>query len=107
MEIINTETIINYTWGWSWAGFIVIILGIIFCIALYFLDSELDNPLPMLFFAIFFGIGLIIFSSAKELPPITQYQVIFKEDININEILNKYDIIEQRGSSFIIQEKMD
>lgn len=107
MEIINTEEIINYTWGWSWAGFIVIILGFIFCIALYVLGVDSDNPLPTLFFAIFLGIGITIFSSAKELPPITQYQVIFKENSNINEILNKYDIIEQRGSSFIIQEKMD
>jgi hypothetical protein len=53
------------------------------------------------------GIGLAIFSSTKELPPVTQYQVIFKENLNINEILNKYDIIEQSGSSFIIQKKMD
>lgn len=107
MEIINTEEIINYTWGWSWAGFIVIILGIIICIALYFLGLDSDNPVPILFFAIFLGIGLTIFSCAKELPPVAQYQVIFKENLNINEILNKYDIIEQRGSSFIIQKKMD
>lgn len=107
MEIINTEEIINYTWGWSWAGFIVIVLGIIICIVLYFLSEDLDNPFPIFAFAIGLGIGLTMFSSAKELPPVTQYQVIIKEDLNINEFLNKYNIIEQRGSSLIIQEKMD
>lgn len=107
MEIINTEEIINYTWGWSWIGFIAIILGIIICIVLYFLDANSDNPLPILVFVIGLGVGLTMFSSAKELPPVDQYQVIFKENLNINEILNKYDIIEQRGSSFIVQEKMD
>ena len=107
MEIINTEEIINYTWGWSWAGFIVIILGIIIFILLCVLSSDSSSPFPIFAFVIFFGAGLTLFHSAEELPPVIQHQVVLKENLNINEFLNKYDIIEQRGNSLIIQEKMD
>lgn len=37
--------------------------------------------------------------------PVTQYEVLISDEVNFNEFYQKYEIIEQRGEIYVIQER--
>ena len=51
-------------------------------------------------FAFSCGIGVL---APRELTP--RYQVIVEDDVNFNEFLDKYKIIEQNGSIYTVEER--
>lgn len=85
------------------------IIGISCCLislsGLLFLSiGENNSWWPATFMVIFFlfGIGVFVFAP-KELTP--RYQVIVEDDVNFNEFLNKYKIIDQNGLIYTVEER--
>ena len=116
MTILNqyVERIpIDSTWGFSTIGLIcgLCALGglLLLLWALRSIDWETDLGmfLAVLAVTILFAIGSFTsFSNGttiyKEIP---RYEVIFDENLTIQEFLDKYEIIERRGEIYIISEK--
>lgn len=107
VEILNqipvTETEIGIGFGW------LIIIGItIFGVILgIFAIFGLDD-LGFLFGAVIgIGVALVMVAfSAKEVPTGEyQYEVIVEEEVNLHEFYDYYNVIEQRGEIFVVQEK--
>jgi hypothetical protein len=103
MEIIQVIEIANYTWGFSWIGLLLavisIILFIIFCIGDWHLEAG------SIIIAILAFLSIACFATGKELEPTIRYQVVLNDSMTIKELYKKYEIIEQKGISYIIQEK--
>lgn len=65
--------------------------------------ERLDNWLFALGVALFLsGMGVGVFAP-RELTP--RYQVIVKDDVNFNEFLDKYKIIDQNGLIYTVEER--
>ena len=66
-----------------------------------------DGPDFGMSFAFILGIAVVIccFHTKPIYREIPQYEVIISEDTSFYDIYNNYDVIEQRGEIFILQEK--
>lgn len=111
MTILNQTTELiqeGYTWGFnfSWWNIVIFIFGILALIAcIYFIID--DGPDFCMSFAFILGIAVVIccFHTKPVYKEISQYEVIISEDTSFYDIYNNYDVIEQRGEIFILQEK--
>ena len=52
-------------------------------------------------------LSAICFATGKELEPTIQYQVVLNNSMTVEELYKEYEIIEQKGISYIIQEKKE
>lgn len=104
MEIIQVIEIANYAWGFNWIGLLLVIIGIILFILCV---TELCPSVFSTIAAILIFIGIAYFATGKELEPTIQYQVILNDSMTIEELYKEYEIIEQKGISYIIQEKKE
>ena len=105
MEIIQVIEIANYTWGFSWIGLLLACLSVILfvlCIVNEWYSSVFGAMLAMLIF-----LSIIFFATGKELEPTIQYQVVLNNSMTVEELYEEYEIIEQKGISYIIQEKKE
>ena len=109
IEILNqipvTETEMGIGFGWLMVIAIVILsfIGGIFAV----FDSD-DLDLGLVLGAVgAVGVTLVIMIfSAKEVPTGEyQYEVVIGEEVNLHEFYDYYDVIEQRGEIFVVQEK--
>ena len=103
MEIIQVIEIANYTWGFSWIGLLLASIGIILFIIFCINDQHLEAGSVIIAILIFLGIAC--FATGKELEPTIQYQVVLNDSMTVEELYKEYEIIEQKGISYIIQEK--
>lgn len=111
VTIIETTIIPCATWGWSWLGFWLIIAAIaVFAIGIGLACKlDINENIPITLTSIFvccciFG-GLFNFGSATKLPDIIQHQILIDESVPFYLITQNYDIIAQKGNSYIVQEK--
>ena len=102
MEIIQVIEIANYTWGFSWIGLLLASIGIILFIlcVVGWCASGFSAIATILFF-----LSIARFATGKELEPTMQYQVVLNDSMTVEELYKEYEIIEQKGISYIIQEK--
>ena len=103
MEIIQVIEIPNYTWGFDWIGLLLTSISIIlfiFCIA-----DLCPTGFGSTIVAILILLGIMCFAHGKELEPTIQYQVTLNDSMTVEELYKEYEIIEQKGISYIIQEK--
>lgn len=105
MEIIQVIEIANYTWGFSWIGLLLAIISIILsilCIVNEWSPSAFSTIVAILIF-----LSIMCFANGKELEPTIQYQVVLNNSMTVEELYKEYEIIEQKGISYIIQEKKE
>lgn len=105
---IQEIPVYGYTWGFSGFGLflgLVTIFWFILAIACR-LKLRLDDS-GWLFFLTFFlmSASIIAFKNGTEYIDHYNYQVIIDENVSMQEFTNKYEIIEQQGISYIVQEK--
>lgn len=115
MTILNeTVELIQegYTWGFhlSFSSIFLLIVGIgMIALCIYIIPDNSKSIGVIIFLLIFFGIGIVSLVSAFHTKPVyrevPRYEVIFDDTVSFQEIYNKYDIIEQRGQIFVLQEK--
>lgn len=104
MEIIQVIEIANYTWGFNWIGLLLVSISIILFVLC------VNGWCPSGFSAIIaflILIGIACFATGKELEPTIQYQVVLNNSMTVEELYKEYEIIEQKGISYIIQEKKE
>ena len=110
ITIIETTIIPCATWGWSWLGFWLIIAAIACFVAGIVWGCKTENEsAPIVFTSIIMTFcllgGFFNFGSATKLPDKIQHQILIDENVPFYLITQNYDIIEQRGNSYIVQEK--
>ena len=111
ITIIETTIISCATWGWSWLGFWLIIAAIaVFAAGIFWACNTYsgENIIMVItaiaVFCCMYG-GFFNFASATKLPDKIQHQILIDESVPFYLITQNYDIIEQRGNSYIVQEK--
>ena len=104
MEIIQVIEIANYAWGFDWIGLLLAGMGIILFIlcVIEWCPSEFGTIAAVLIF-----LSIACFATGKEIEPTIQYQVILNDSMTVEELYKEYEIIEQKGISYIIQEKKE
>ena len=118
MTILNTTTVdiitgkANY-FSWSvgcWIG-IILTIACVIGFAVCVIDAIKEKDITYILFGILaLCIGAVILFGAV-LPhnvttTINQYEVVINKDITFQEIINKYDFIEQRGDIYVLREKL-
>ena len=113
MEILNQTVVqvpVDFYINFHHPGFIIAsiicVIGIVFLIT----ESIQDH---ILLFGIVFSIAIlfICFGLSMSLArtpiyqEVTQYEVTINSDTNFYDILDNYDIVEQRGKIFVLQDK--
>lgn len=107
VEILNqipvTETEMGIGFGWLMV-IAIVIFGVIFA---FFAILDMDDLGLVLGAVIGTAVTLAIITfTAKEVPTGEyQYEVIIEEEVNLHEFYDHYDVIEQRGEIFVVQEK--
>lgn len=76
------------------------LMGIVFSSVLKGKNGACIFVFLLALFAFGCGIGVL---APRELTP--RYQVIVKDDVNFNEFLDKYKIIEQNGLIYTVEER--
>ena len=102
MEIIQVIEIANYIWGFSWIGLLLAVISVILFIlcVIGWCPSGFSAIATILIF-----LSIAHFAHGKELEPTIQYQVTLNDSMTVEELYKEYEIIEQKGISYIIQEK--
>jgi hypothetical protein len=107
VEILNqipvTETEIGIGFGWL----MVIAIAIFGAILGFFAIFDMEELGLVLGAVVAVGVATAILCfTEKEFPTGEyQYEVIIEEKVNLHEFYDHYDIIEQRGEIFVVQEK--
>lgn len=104
VTILQTIEVAQYGWGWNWWAIIPIIAAIALLIVSFITFDDGGG-----FLGFFVGLLVVIAvdfcMDAKELPPTYQYQVLIEDNVNMNDFLDKYTIVEQQGITYIIEIK--
>ena len=96
----------------DWVSFTVLALGVICIVAFILTLTSNDNRV------IIFGIISLLAIIAMPIIVITskshwrtnernQYECIIDDSVSINEVYEKYNVIEQRGKIWILEDKID
>ena len=105
----NPQYVTEYSWGWSWWGFLSGILAL-FYVAVYMLFVEMKNDggiVALILAGLFAVISIASFSTAKEIESYhhSEYVVILHEDVDYKEFFKKYEIVNSDGKFYTIVEK--
>lgn len=103
MEILNT---FEYTY---YSGFLVFLwICILVCVTLTFISSCNNWVKSKILFGsmtiILCILSLIVLHNS---PVKTRYEVSFNEDYSVSELVENYDIIDQHGDIWILEDKVD
>ena len=118
MTILNTTTIDVITgtedyFSWSIGCWIGVILTIACVIGFTYFVIETIKEKEILFLCLgllSLVVGAVILCEAvlphDVITTVNQYEVTLNEDITFQEIMDKYDFIEQRGDIYVLREKL-
>ena len=102
ITILNSEVIMAPHWG-PIAMFILGVVGIFLSFFMDILDFDCDVIKMLIISAsitLIGAISLFIF----EVPYYTSYEVILEDSVSMNEFLDRYEILDQRGQIYTIKE---
>lgn len=103
ITILNSEVVMAPHWG-PIAMFIlgmVSIFFLLFCILLGFDDDTIITALMISAGMVLIG---AISSFIIQVPYYTSYEVILEDSVSMNEFLEKYEILDQRGQIYTVKE---
>lgn len=101
MKILNTVEVSN-----GGLGFILLVLAIVsLCYTLKMFDEQYGilGIIMMFLTAILVVCAIVQFKA----PARTQYIVAFDENYTVNELIENYEIVDQRGNLLIVEEKSE
>lgn len=99
MEILNTVQVSG-----KGAAFAFLMLAIAAICYTFILFSE--DRVILGFIAAVLSIILIVSTIVKfSTPPYTRYEVCFDDDYTVSELIENYEIVNQRGDILIVKEK--
>lgn len=101
------EAVAYTTWGWSWGGFAIVLLGLIATAILIYLgikDKDWSSIVGIIFFLFLSGVlSQACFNSAEKVYE-PRYDVYIHGTINMDEFNEKYRVIDQDGLVYTITE---
>ena len=109
VTILATE-IITKSAPWvdilGWGCLIIGFIGL----AMFFMGLGIDSckmgVSGGIIMVIFWLVGLILGVSQEyfQIPNYTQYEVILDDSVSMNEFMNTYEVLEQRGQIYVVKE---
>lgn len=106
--------VVNETFN-STAGFVALIVTVLICaITGFFIgrinrDEVLSTLVGALFGCVLGFLAMAVFGTIFSYPPETettkQYEVILDDSVSMNEFCEHYNVVEQRGDIFVVEEK--
>ena len=103
ITILNSEVIMVPHWG----PIAVLILGVVSIFFLLFLISlglDHDDMITALIFSTSIALIGVISSFIIQVPYYTSYEVILEDSVSMNEFLDRYEILDQRGQIYTVKE---
>ena len=102
ITILNSEIIMTS----HWIPIVVTILGGIGLILSFLMDALSFNcdVFKMLIISTIITLIGVISMFIFKVPCYTSYEVILEDSVSINEFLNRYEILDQRGQIYVIKE---
>ena len=110
MTILQTVEIVEKTWGWNWLGFAIGILAIGSMITFFLFDNDSDTAMAALSFflcIVLTVVSTLVFANTKEKDRYNKYQVLLDDSVSVNELYENYEVIEQEGITFWVEDKRD
>lgn len=102
ITILNSEVVMTPHWG-PIAIFILGVVGLFLSAFIDMLDFDCD-----VFKMLIISISMILIGAISilifEVPYYTSYEVILEDSVSMNEFLNKYEILDQRGQIYTVKE---
>ena len=97
----------EYSWGFSWAGLILLGFVIITLICFYDMFKSKDStgiiPLTILFIVCaFFSYAAFSTGTETEVYSHSEYQVTISEDVKLKEFMENYEIVDVKGEIYTI-----
>lgn len=108
VTIIQTMPQYQFTWGWDWG---IVALFVIFALGVFLIYTGIDGNVGALvpcgvMLCLIAVIGTIAMSSqAKQIFTHNQYQVIVDDSVSMAEFMDRYNVIERQGTSYIVEER--
>ena len=103
-EIVEVAHPIFHIMGWIAVP--MIFIGIIFTIIGIALDYEGCGltGLMMIILSFIIAITSAIAGQYITVPSYQKYEVILEDSVSMNEFMNKYEVLEQRGQIYVVKE---
>ena len=108
VEILNKEPIMIQNEKLCIVGMMILIIAVISSfIAIKIKDDVLGNGFAIIFaLCLFISLILAVLYKTVEIPSDRyQYEAIIDDDVSINEVYKYYDVIEQKGKKWILEDK--
>ena len=102
ITILNSEVIMVPHWG-PIAVTILGVVGIFLSLFMDVLDFDCD-VFKMLIISISMILIGAISSFIIQVPYYTSYEVILEDSVSMNEFLDRYEILDQRGQIYVVKE---
>lgn len=111
IEILNKTEIMTVP-GWYNTSLIITIVICGICIVMFIASLEWDGPVG----CIIFGIGLLVSifalacllvcpSAIKQPTGRYKYECVISDDVSFSEVLEHYDVVEQKGKIWVLVDK--
>lgn len=116
VTILNEfEVVIKTVFSWEsfwWGALIGVSIGLIVTILTKFQEVDWSTFFMGLgAFCIFFGLFTGLFNgfllNPKSIEYETHYEISINEEVNMQEFMDKYEILETRGSIYTVREKCE
>ena len=115
VEILATEKVVSeyslcFSWDLFWGMYLTVLGFFIFISILYLMAGHVEIGLGLIIISIFAGalISFIIANYTQE--PIAyknQYKVTISDEVKMNEFYEKYEVIDQEGKIYTVEERED
>ena len=108
-ENVITSTQYNFAWNGFTIFFYILAVYYIFLTIIFAIDDDLtmfaSGALAM--FLIISGTGIADFIGKEEVYDYTEYKVIVDDTVNMNEFMEKYEILDRDGKIYIVREVIE
>lgn len=96
----------DFVWnGWTIFFYIIAACFIVFTVALM-IDGDIGAIVASVFavFMMILGTGIANVEGMEEVYDYTEYKVIIDDTVNMNEFMEKYEILDRDGEIYIVKE---
>lgn len=111
ITLLDTGTkVVSYTWGWSWLGLVLCLLGFFALICgILFLNGTADDVgtgfICLVCACIMFGLGMALFGNARIVKEVPTYKVAIEDSVSMVEFYDRYEILNVQGKIYTIMER--
>ena len=108
-ENIITSTQYNFVWNGFTIFFYILAVYYIFLTIIFAIDDDLTAfaSAILAIFLIISGTGIANYVGMEVVYDYTEYKVIVDDTVNMNEFMEKYEILDRDGEIYIVREVIE